>query len=172
MRGEIAQQIEPPVPRVSPGDTGVGLIDDHEFLGAGEEFVASLGRFDEVQADNGEGIGPEYALARREVPLQTPRRRGRHSRCLNRELGLQLVHPLLHQVGRAEHRSAIDLATVIELTQDKAGLNGLADADVVGDQQADDIQFERHQERDELIRSRLETDAPNPSEGARTASQR
>ena len=141
IRREIAQQIEPPMPRVTTSYAGVSLIDDHELLGTSQEFIAPLRRFDEIQTDDRERVSPEYALARRQVSLQTPSRRRRYSRRLDRELRFQLGHPLLHEVGGTEHRGAINLAAIIELTQDQTGLNGLSDSDVIGNQEADHIEL-------------------------------
>jgi hypothetical protein len=51
---------------------------------------------------------------------------------------LQFALPLLAQVGRAQHGHALDLAAVEQFACDQSALDGLADADVVGNQQAHD----------------------------------
>ena len=52
---------------------------------------------------------------------------------------------------RAKHGQAADFATVHQLSHDEAGLNSLADADVVGDQQAHGAEAQGHQQRYQLI---------------------
>ena len=49
---------------------------------------------------------------------------------------------------------------VEELAGDEAGLDGLADADVVGDQQADGVLAQRHEQRHELVAARGSTAMP------------
>ena len=83
------------------------------------------------------------------------------------EAGLQLADPLVDQVRRAEHGEAVDLAAVEQLAGDERGLDGLADADVVGDEQAHRVQLERHQQRHELVGARLDGDLAEAAERAR-----
>lgn len=73
---------------------------------------------------------------------------------------------------RAEDRKALDLAAIEELTQDQASLDGLADADVIGDQQPRGFLAERHHQRGELVGARLEVDPAGTSERTGTAPQR
>ena len=86
------------------------------------------------------------------------------------ELVAQLGLPLLGQVRRAEHGQALDLAAVQQLAGDQAGFDGLADAHIVGDQQADRVELERHQQRHELVGPRLDANpgkrAERPGAGA------
>ena len=87
------------------------------------------------------------------------------------ELLAQLLLPLLGQVRRAEDHEPVGLAAVQQLAGDEAGLDGLADADVVGDQQAHRVQLEGHQQRDELVGARLDGDAAEGAEGAGAAAE-
>ncbi|MFO0651308.1 MAG: hypothetical protein U0326_34100 [Polyangiales bacterium] len=71
----------------------------------------------------------------------------------------QRTAPALGEMWRAEHRDSIDLRAVEELTRDEACLDGLADADVVGDEQPHRLLPQRHEQRHELVRARLDADA-------------
>ena len=66
---------------------------------------------------------------------------------------------LLGEVRRAEDGGAEDLTAVEELTGDQAGLDRLADSDVIGDQEADRRLTKGHEQRDELVGPRLDGDA-------------
>jgi hypothetical protein len=170
--GELAQQLEAPVPRPSAGDGSMRLV-DHHHLGAGaQEIVEPAIALDEVEADDGEGIGVEDAHGVRQVALKPRRARCRDGRPSQGKLGLQLGTPLIDQVRRAEDREALDLAAVEELTQDQAGLDRLADPDVIGDQQSRGFLAERHHQRGELVGARLEVDPAGASERAGAAPQR
>ena len=72
------------------------------------------------------------------------------------ELVAQLGLPLLGEVRRAEHGQASRLAAVEQLAGDQAGFDGLADADVVGDQEPNRVELQRHQQRDELVGAGLD----------------
>ena len=169
--GELAQQLEAPVPRPSARDRSMRLV-NHHHLGAGaQEVVEPAIALDEVEAEDGEGIGVEDAHGVRQVALEPRRARCRDGRRSQGELGLQLGTPLIDQVRRAEDREALDLAAVDELAQDQAGLDRLADADVIGDQQPRGFLAERHHQRGELVGARLEVDPAGTSERAGAAAQ-
>ncbi|MCY1294579.1 hypothetical protein D9M69_359750 [compost metagenome] len=74
-------------------------------------------------------------------------------------------------MGRAEHRQALDLSAVEQLAGDESPLDGLADTDVVGNQQAHRGQLQCHQQRHELVSPRLNRDVTETTEGPRTTSQ-
>ena len=73
---------------------------------------------------------------------------------------------------RAEDGEAVGLAAVDQLAQDQAGLDGLADADIVGDQQPHDGEAQRHQQRHELIGARLEAEPRRRAERPGAAPKR
>jgi hypothetical protein len=169
--GELAQQLEAPVPRPSAGDGSMRLV-HHHHLGAGaQEIVEPAIALDEVEADDGEGIGVEDAHGVRQVALKPRRARCRDGRRSQGKLGLQLGTPLIDQVRRAEDCEPLNLAAVDELAQDEAGLDRLADPDVVRDQQPRGFLAERHHQRGELVGARLEVDPACASERAGTAAQ-
>ena len=55
-------------------------------------------------------------------------------------------------MGRAKNRECIDFATVHELPQYQARFDGLANTDIVRDQQTWHLEPERHEKRHKLIR--------------------
>jgi hypothetical protein len=75
-------------------------------------------------------------------------------------------------VRRAEDGEALDLTAVDELAQDEAGLDRLADADIVRDQEPRGFLAERHHQRGELVGARLEVDPAGASERTGAAPQR
>ena len=56
------------------------------------------------------------------------------------ELGPKLPLPLLRQVRWTQNGQPLNLAPIEEFPGDQAGLDGLSDADVIGDEQADRIE--------------------------------
>jgi len=87
------------------------------------------------------------------------------------ELVPQLALPLLGQRRRAKHRQALNFAAVKQLTRHQSGLNGLANTDIIRNQQAHRVQFEGHQQRHQLIGARLKAQpgkrAERPGAGAK-----
>ena len=67
---------------------------------------------------------------------------------------------------RAEHRDPADLAAVEQLAGNEARLDGLADAHVVGDEQAHRVELQGHHQRHELVGPGLDGDASEAAEGA------
>ena len=68
-----------------------------------------------------------------------------------RELVPQLFLPLLPQRGRREDQDPLDASAEQQLGENQARFDGLAEADVVGDEQVDPRHAQRLQERHELI---------------------
>ena len=66
--------------------------------------------------------------------------------------------------GAGQYRQARDFASVAELARNEGGFDGFANANVIGDEQADGVLAERHQERDKLVRPRSNTDAAEAAE--------
>jgi hypothetical protein len=90
---------------------------------------------DVVQADDGEWVGIEQRGARRQVTLQPVGGVGADHDGVDVEALGELALPLLAQVGRAQHGHALDFAAVEQLACNQCAFDGLADTDVVGDQQ-------------------------------------
>ena len=88
-----------------------------------------------------------YALEQRLAEARPRSRRltveGRISSASMPNLVAQLVLPLLGQGGRAEHGEPLRLALREQFGGDEPGLDGLADADVVGDRAAGTVSWRR-----------------------------
>ena len=115
------------------------------------------------------GYRSKSSLAGDQALLQLPDRGRQHQLRVNAELRGQLPLPLLGERRAAQHRQAGRVALLKQLGRDQAGLHGLADADVVGDQQPHRVLAQRHQQRDELIGARLDG---KPGQGAERARRR
>ena len=142
--GQLAQQLETLLARLACADTGVRLVDDDKFRAGTNEVVAMSVGLDVIQANHGEGMGVEDRIADRQPTLKAGGAAGgdRHRRDM--ETLVELAYPLLDEMRRAKYGHALDLAAVEQLTGNQRGLDGLADADIVGDQQAHRIQAQRH----------------------------
>jgi hypothetical protein len=90
---------------------------------------------------------------------------------LEAELGGQFGLPLLDDRRRADDQDARGAAAGIEFAQDEAGFDGLAEADIVGDQQARARQFECPECRDLLVRFEFDAGAGGGDEPVVTGSQ-
>ena len=167
-----AQQVVTLVAAGIVAGAGVGLVDDHQFRAAVGKVAAAAVALDVVEADHRVRVHGEDVVGERQAALQ-PSRAGRSDgHRLDVEAVVELLHPLVHQVRRAEHGEAVDLATVEQLAGDHAGFDGLADADVVTNQQAHDLLLQRHQQWHQLVSARLEGVVAEAAEGAGTAPQR
>ena len=80
------------------------------------------------------------------------------------ELVVKLGLPLLGEVRRAQHCESFRLARDEQLLSDECRLDGLADSDVVGDEEPDRVESQRHEQRDELVRPRLDRDGSEGTE--------
>ena len=136
----------------------VGLVDDHELRAGADEVVAVTLGLDEVGRDDHVVVALEERLADPEAALQPACGRGEHELGVDVELVAQLGLPLLGEVRRAEHREPLRVPWSSSSRAISAGLDRLADPDVVGDQQPDGVQLERHQQRHELVGARLDAD--------------
>ena len=89
-------------------------------------------------------------------PARARRARGRDGDRAGCGSALELRAPTGPRGAAGTAPRTVDVAAVEQLARDQAGLDGLADADVVCDQQAHRIELERHQQRHELIGARLD----------------
>ena len=150
---------------------GVRLVDDDEAgAGAGEILAAFLG-LDVVKRDDGAGMRVEEGLVEGEATFEPGGGGGGDGGGVDAETGFQFAHPLVDEMGWAEDGEGLDLAPVDQFAQDESGLDGFADADVIGDEEAGDGLAQRHQERDELVGARLEREVGGRAEGARAAAE-
>lgn len=84
----------------------------------------------------------------------------------------QRALPLLGQMRRTQHTEALDLPAIPQLARDEAGLDGLADADIISDEHAHRIEAHGEEQGDELVGAGLDGDAGEGLEGASGAAQR
>ena len=73
--------------------------------------------------------------------------------------------------GGTEDAEAGDLTTIEHFPGDQAGLYGLADADIIRNQQSYGIELERHEEGDKLIGARLHGKPAERAKGAGTGTE-
>jgi hypothetical protein len=154
----------------------MGLVHDDEF-GTLEHEVFGVARgLDEVGGDDGAAVPIKHRDPERQIALQALDRAAQHQFGVEVEFFRQLALPLLRQVRWAQHGQAADLAAVQQLARDDARFDSLADADVIGDQQAHGVELERHHQRHELVGARLNGNAPEAAErpggGARGEARR
>ena len=145
---------------------GVGLVDDDEVGAGPDEVVAAAVALDEVDRHHRVRVHVEQRLAVEEAAFQAGGRRRQHELGVDVELLGQLLLPLLGQVRRAQHAHALRVALLQQLLGDQGRFDRLADADVVGDQQADRVELERHQQRHQLVRARRHADPSDRAERA------
>ena len=148
--------------------TRVGLIDDDEFGTRPQKLVAAAVRFDEVKGDDDEGMVLEQGFSQRQATLQPGCRARKHQFRVDVELVAKLSLPLLGQLRRAEDREARHFATVEQFSGDERSFDRLADTDVVGNQDADGIELQRHQQWHELVGPWLDCQVSKRAKGAGT----
>ena len=156
---QIVTLLAPPA-RASGEGTAMGFVDDHELRAAMREVLRPLRLLDEVGRHHGERVPFEHRLAHVQVAFQALDGARQYEFGFDVELLCQLPLPLLGQRRRAEHRHAVDLAAIEQLSCDQAGFDGLADAHVVGNQHAHRIELQGHHEGNKLVGPGLDGDAP------------
>ena len=101
---------------------------------------------------------------------------GQHQLGVDAELAGEFPLPLLGQRGTAQHGQSGRVALLQQLGSDQASLDGLADPDVVGDEQPDRVLPQRDQERDQLVGAGFHGEpgqrAERPGAGAEADPQR
>ena len=106
----------------------------------------------------------EQRLVRAQTPLQAGGRSSAHDLGVDAELLREFLLPLLAQVGRAYDCEPLDLSAIEEFPGDQPGLDGLADADIVGDEQPHRVELQRHEQRHELIGARFDIEVAEAPE--------
>ena len=123
-----------PAAGAAVGDAGVRFVDDDQVGAGAQELAAAPVGLDEVGRHHREREAFEDRFAADALALQPPHRARQDEFGLKPELVAQFAGPLLGQRRGAEHGECSGLAEGEQLGRDQAGLDGLADADVVGDQ--------------------------------------
>ncbi len=145
----------------------MGFVHDDE-LGAFEFKVGGVAvALDEVGGNDNDLVPVKHGHADGQIPFQPLDGAAEDQFGLDMKLFRQFLLPLLGQVGRAQYGETIDFASVQHFPGDERGFHGLADADVVSDEQAHGVQFQGHHEGHQLIGARLHGDAGEAAEGAR-----
>ena len=156
------------LPDAGAGHAVVRLVDDDQLRAAQQELVAAPVGLDEVGGDDDVRVTVEQRLVQHEVAFEAADGAGQHQRGVDAELVAQLALPLLGQRRGAQHGQALHGALREQLGGDQAGLDGLADADVVGDEQPDGVLPQRHEQRHVLVAARADADArPGSGTGRR-----
>ena len=175
--GEALQELVALVaaaPGASRRGAGVGLVDDHQLGAGAQEVVAAAVGLDEVGRDDDVGVMLEERLRRRagRAPGRVAVLGSTSSASMWNLSRSSACHCSARWGGQSTARF-LRLAAVEQLAGDQAGLDGLADADVVGDQQPHRVQLQRHQERHELVRPGLDGELGERAEraGARAEAQ-
>jgi hypothetical protein len=108
----------------------VGLVEDDEVpLAVFEEEVLVLRPLEAVDGGDGQGpVAPDARVDRQEVAAEDLERRA--------ELVLQLFLPLRGEAGGGDDEGAFGLAALGERLPDHAGLDGFAESDLVGQEEA------------------------------------
>ena len=134
----------------------VGLVHDHQFRTLLDEDIAARLGFDEVDADDLVGVVVVNAGVALDLPVEARLRVGADDDGLEVELVADFLLPLLAEVRQADDGEAFDLAPLQKLPDDQQRLDGLADADVVGDEQTNRLLTQSHDERHHLVGARAE----------------
>jgi len=143
----------------------VGLIDDDQLRAALQELSAVLVGLDEVDAGDEEGIMLVDAFLGRQASFELPDGAGPDGDRVQVKLLAELLLPLVAEIGRAEDAQAADDAPLQQLAGDDESLDGLADADIVGDEQADRALAQGHEQRHELVGTGAHGDASQRPQG-------
>ena len=169
--GQVAQQlvalVARPLAAAGAGDAVVRLVDDDQLGAAEQELVAAPVGLDEVGGDDDVGVAVEQRLVEHQAAFEALDGAGEDERGVDAELVAQLALPLLGERRGAQHGQPLHGALGEQLGGDQSGLDGLADADVVGDEQPDDVLAQRHEQRDVLVAARADADAGERAERAR-----
>ena len=152
---------------------GVGLVHDHEFGSRLQEGRHMLVVLDVVKRnDRKRIIFEDREIGVGNLPLQLGRGRRRDRLGLDMEVPRQFGNPLIDERRRTKDASPLDFAAVQQFAKDESGLDGLADAHVIGDQQAHRPLLERHHQGDELIGPRGERQIAEGAKRPRPGPQR
>ena len=169
VRGQPREELVPLVPRPAGGrvaSAGVGLVDDHQLRTGAEKLGPVPLALDEVDRDDRMVVELENRLIGDALPLEPGHGAREDELGVDVELARQFLLPLLGQVRRAKDHQPPGLSACQELGRDQAGLDRLADADVVRDEHSGLRLLECDQERHELVGPRGHGDAAKRPEGA------
>jgi hypothetical protein len=150
-------------------DAVMGLVDDDEIPGGAVEILEDFVLLGEVEGEEAEGeviegVGAEDEGAAELLEL-APRGDGLEAEA---EALAHLAGPLLEErTGGGDDEDPVGAATRDELGHDEAGLNGLAEADAVGEEEARPAHREGAHDRDELVGGDVEAARLDGEQGVR-----
>ena len=131
--------------------TSVRLINDHKFGTGSNEVVTSPVGLDEVDRDDGVVVDVEDRQVVGQSAFEATGRGAQHELGVDVEFVLQFRLPLLSQVRWAQDAQSVGRSLLQQFLGDERRLDGLADADVVGNQQPHRVELESHQQRHKLV---------------------
>ena len=142
------------------------LVNDDQLWAGAEELVATTLSFDVVGRDDGVRVSLEEGLVLAARPLEARSGPREHELRVDVELLGQRLLPLLRKVWWTENGKAPHLTPVDELASDETRLDRLPDPNIVGDEHADRVELEGHEQRHELVGAWLNGDSSEGAEGA------
>lgn len=150
----------------------MSLIDDDQVGSVLEKCVPVALGLHVVDARDYVAVVPkDVEVGPWQAALKACHTRWLHQRGLDVELGAKFVAPLLTEVGRTQHANSLNHAAVEEFAGNQRGFDGLANAHIVGNQQSNWVEPQRHDQWHELIRTRAHGQASHRPERASTAAQ-
>ena len=136
---------------------GVSFVNNDTFRTGADKFIPSALTFDVIQRNDHKRIMLKNGFTLSQIPFEPGCGRSQHEFSLDMEFIPEFLLPLFRQRRRAENRDAFDFSAVEQFTGNQSRLNGFPDPDVIGNQYADRILPQSHQQRHKLIRTRFKT---------------
>jgi hypothetical protein len=143
------------------------LVDDECVPSAGCDGRQHFRALDVIRRRHGHRLCRPRVHAERQRRGQLAQPLSVDARSLDAEARLQLVNPLVAESRGREHEHALDPASTEQLAEDQAGLNGLAEPDFVGEQDARPTAGLHGQRGLELVRHDLDAGRLRVSERSR-----
>lgn len=117
------------------------------------------------RADHCEWIDFEHRFVRAQSPFQAGGGSGANHLGVNAEFLREFPLPLLAQVRRADNGEPFDISAVEQFPGNQGRLDGLADTHIVGDEQTDGVELQRHEQGHELVGARFDVEIAEAPEG-------
>lgn len=143
---------------------GMCLVNYDQFRACAQEVGPAAVRLDVVERDHRKWVDFEDRFVGSQPAFQACCCPGSHHLRFDVELRGKLLLPLLAEVRRTDHGNALYLAPIEQFTGNESRFDGLADADIVGNQEPQGIELERHQQRHKLVSTRLDRDVAEAAE--------
>ena len=153
------------------GDDAMSLVDNYKFRRVFQKVLTVAGQLEEVErGDDDRKVAVDRA-AGWEGPFQCCQgRRGDDDRIEMKFLA-ELGRPLVGERWRTEDDEAMNLLAVPEFAGNEASLDCLPDTNIVGNQEADRVEAEGHEQGNELVGTWAYGDAAERAERSCTFAQ-